>query len=155
MLRTNRAADIEKVLAKYPTKRSAVMPLLNLAQEEYGYCSPEAIREVAAICDLDPTEVKSVVGFYTMYYEEKVGTTVIDVCDDLPCALRGADGFIAHCERKLGIQLGESTADGRVYLKREEECLAACACAPMMVVNGHYHEKLTTASVDAVLDGLK
>ncbi|HQV26557.1 MAG TPA: NAD(P)H-dependent oxidoreductase subunit E [Thermoflexales bacterium] len=154
MLRTNRAADIEKVLAKYPTKRSAVMPLLNLAQEEYGYCSPEAIREVAAICDLDPTEVKSVVGFYTMYYEEKVGTTVIDVCDDLPCALRGADGFIAHCERKLGIKAGETTANGKITL-HSVMCVAACNRAPVAQVNGAYRYDLTPETFDQMVDELQ
>ena len=101
MLKEKRAKDIQEILAKYPPerKRSAVMPLLYLAQEEYGYCSDDAMREVAEIIGCDPTEVKSIVGFYTMFYEQPVGKYVIDVCDDLPCALRGADKFVTHCEQ--------------------------------------------------------
>src|SRR5690242_10703345 len=102
MLKENRASEIDAVLAKYPTKRSAVMPLLYLAQEEYGYCNADAIREVAELTGLDPTEVESIVGFYTMFFEEKTGRYIVEVCDDLPCALRGADQFVSHCERKLG-----------------------------------------------------
>lgn len=153
MLRPNRAADIDAVLAKYPTKRSAVMPLLNMAQQEYGYCSPEAIREVAAILELDPTEVRSIVGFYTMFYEEPVGRHVIDVCDDLPCALRGADGFLAHCERKLGIKAGETTPDGRFTL-HGVMCIAACNRAPVAQVNGDYRYDLTPESFDQMVDDL-
>ncbi|MBX7214485.1 MAG: NAD(P)H-dependent oxidoreductase subunit E [Thermoflexales bacterium] len=153
MLRTNRAADIEKVFAKYPTKRSAVMPLLYLAQAEYGYCSPEAIREVAELCELDPTEVKSVTGFYTMFNESPTGKVILDVCDDLPCALRGADAFMAHCESRLGIKAGETTADGKFTL-RSAMCLAACNRAPLLQANGDYHYDLTPESFDKLIDEL-
>lgn len=153
MLRPNRAADIDAVLAKYPTKRSAVMPLLNMAQQEYGYCSPEAIRDVAAILELDPTEVRSIAGFYTMFYEQPVGRHVIDVCDDLPCALRGADRFLAHCEKKLGIKAGETTPDGRFTL-HGVMCIAACNRAPVAQVNGDYRYDLTNESFDRMVDDL-
>ena len=111
MLKDTRAQEIDAILAKYPSKRSAVMPLLYLAQEEYGYCDEQAMREVAELTVLDPTEVKSIVGFYTMFFEEKTGQYVIEVCDDLPCALRGADEFVHHCEQKLGIPRPEGLQD--------------------------------------------
>jgi NADH-quinone oxidoreductase subunit E len=155
MIREKRAADIEKVLAKYPPerKRSAVMPLLYIAQEEYGYCSPEAMREVAEIIGCDPTEVKSVVGFYTMFYEKPVGQFVIDVCDDLPCALRGADKFVGHCEKKLGIRAGHTTSDGKFTLNTVM-CIAACDRAPVAQVNKEFRYDLTEASFDRMVDDL-
>jgi len=153
-LKDKRAVDIEKVLSKYPTKRSAVMPLLYLAQEEYGYCSDEAIREVADLTALDPTEVKSVVGFYTMFFEEETGQYVIEVCDDLPCAVQGADEFVHHCERKLGIRAGQTTPDGRFTL-RTVMCIAACNRAPVAQVNREYRYSLTPESFDTMVDELK
>ena len=153
-LKDKRAVDIEKVLSKYPTKRSAVMPLLYLAQEEYGYCSDEAIREVADLTALDPTEVKSVVGFYTMFFEEETGQYVIEVCDDLPCAVQGADEFVHHCERKLGIRAGQTTLDGRFTL-RTVMCIAACNRAPVAQVNREYRYSLTPESFDTMVDELK
>lgn len=156
MLKEKRAAEIEKHLAKYPPerKRSAVMPLLYMAQQEYGYCSDEAIREVAEILSLDPTEVKSVAGFYTMYYKHPVGKYVIEVCDDLPCALRGADKFVDHCEHKLGIKAGETTPDGKITLS-VVMCLAACDRAPMCQVNGDYHYDLNEEKFDQMLKDMK
>ncbi|MNN00190.1 NADH-quinone oxidoreductase chain 2 [compost metagenome] len=90
-----------------------------------------------------------------MFETEKVGRNNVAICTNISCWLNGADDIVRHCEKKLGIKHGESTADGRVYLKREEECLAGCAGAPMMVINGHYHERLTLDQVDALLDGLE
>jgi NADH-quinone oxidoreductase subunit E len=155
MLKEKRAAEIEQVLAKYPPerKRSAVMPLLYLAQEEYGYCSEDAMREVAEIIDCDPTEVKSIVGFYTMFYEQKVGKYVIDVCDDLPCALRGADKFVGHCEKKLGIRAGQTTPDGKFTLNTVM-CIAACDRAPVAQVNKEFRYDLTEESFDKMVDEL-
>ncbi len=155
MLREKRAEDIEKVLAKYPPerRRSAVMPLLYIAQEEYGYCTPEAIREVAEIIGCDPTEVKSIVGFYTMFYEQPVGRYVVDVCDDLPCALRGADKFVSHCERKLGIRVGETTPDGKFTLNTVM-CIAACDRAPVLQINKEYRYALDEQTFDRMIDEL-
>jgi NADH-quinone oxidoreductase subunit E len=152
MLKEKRANEIEKILAKYPPerKRSAVMPLLYLVQEEYGYCADEGIREVAEICGIDPTEVKSVVGFYTMYFEKPVGKYVIEVCDDLPCALRGADKFVNYCEKKLGIRAGETTPDGKITLN-VVMCLAACDRAPMCQVNGSYRYDLDEKKFDEMV----
>jgi NADH-quinone oxidoreductase subunit E len=153
MLKEKRASEIAAILAKYPTRRSAIMPLLYVAQEEYGYCSEDAMREVAGILQLDPTEVKSIVGFYTMFFEEKTGQYVIEVCDDLPCALRGADEFVHHCERKLGIHAGGTTPDGKFTL-RTVMCIAACDRAPVAQVNREYKYSLTPESFDKMVDEL-
>src|SRR5215216_5606280 len=105
---------IEKIFAKYPTdqRRSAVMPLLYIAQEEYGYITPEALVEIADMCDIDPTQVKSIAGFYTMYRETPKGKYWLQVCTDLPCALKGADEFHHDLLHDLGIEEGGTTADG-------------------------------------------
>jgi NADH-quinone oxidoreductase subunit E len=156
MLKEKRKADIERILAKYPPerKRSAIMPLLYIVQEEYGYCTDEGMREVAELCAVNPTEVKSVAGFYTMYFKHPVGKHVIDFCDDLPCVLRGADKLLDHAEKKLGIKAGETTADGKITLNAVM-CLAACDRAPMCQVNLDYKYDLTVESFDALVDELK
>jgi len=156
MLKEKYAAEIAAIFAKYPPerKKSATMPLLYLAQKEYGYCSDEAIREVADLVGSSPTDVKGVVGFYTMYYEKPVGKVVIDVCDDLPCALKGADGFLSMCERRLGIKAGETTPDGKVTLNAVM-CLAACDHAPLAQVNGEYAYDLDEAKFDELIEKSK
>jgi NADH-quinone oxidoreductase E subunit len=156
MLLQKRASDVEAILAKYPPerKRSAVMPLLYLVQEEFGYCTEEGMREIAEICGMDPTEVKSVAGFYSMYYKTPVGRHVIEICDDLPCVLRGADKFVDQCEQKLGIKAGETTPDGAITLNTVM-CLAACDRAPMCQVNLKYHYDLTPESFDALVEELR
>ncbi len=162
MLRQKYAVEIEKILSKYPTerKRSAVLPLLYIAQTEYGYCTPDAIREVADIVDLEPTEVESVVGFYTLYYDRPIGKHVVQICNDLPCALRGSDQFLDHACKKLGLDKhavehdGATTEDGSITLE-SVVCLAACDKAPMMQVDLEYFERLTNEQFDQVVDGLR
>ena len=110
---------------------------------------------VAAYLGLPPIEVYEVAAFYSMFETKPVGRHSISVCTNISCMLRGGDEILGHVERRLGIRVGESTADGRFYLKREEECLAACCGAPMMMVDHVYHEDLTTAKVDALLDQLE
>jgi len=110
---------------------------------------------VAKYLDLPFVWAYEVATFYSMFETEKVGRNNVAICTNVSCWLNGADDIVRHCEKKLGIKHGESTADGRVYLKKEEECLAGCAGAPMMVINGHYHERLTLDQVDALLDGLE
>jgi len=132
---------IERHLAKYETKRSAVMPLLYIAQEEYGWVSPEGIDEVAEILDLDPTQVKSIAGFYTMYSEKPKGKYWLQVCTDLPCALKGADDFHAWLKDELGVEEGGTTEDG-MFTVEHVMCLAACDKAPMLQCNFHYVENL-------------
>ena len=139
MLETKYAERIEKIRSKYPDKRSTVMPLLYVAQEEYGWVSDEAIREVASLCDLDPTEVKTIAGFYTMYSENPKGKYWLQVCNDLPCALRGADKFLDELLDHLGVGEHETTPDG-LFTVEHVMCLAACDKAPMLQCNFHYME---------------
>jgi NADH-quinone oxidoreductase subunit E len=132
-------------LAKYPAdqRRSAVMPLLYLAQGEYGYVTPQALEEVGALAGMSPTEVAGIVGFYTLYYDHPAGKRRVQICTDFPCALRGAEEFTAALCQKLGVKLGQTTQDGE-WTVEAVMCLAACDKAPMFQVqdaNGiHYHE---------------
>lgn len=146
--------EIEHHLSKYPDKRSAVMPLLYIAQEEYGYVTPEAMREIADILDLDVTQVKGIVGFYTMYHDQPKGRYLIQICTDLPCALRGSEEFSAHVCDLLGIQPGETTEDG-LFTVENVMCLAACDRAPVMQVNFHYHENLDIDKANELIKALR
>lgn len=154
MLTERYGAEIERILAKYPDKRSAAMPVMYLAQEAYGYMSQEAMDEVAAVLDLDPTHILSLAGFYTLYYEEPVGKYVLEICNDLPCALRGADEFVEMASQKLGIPVEGTTADGLFTLKTVM-CLAACDKAPMLQCNLHYVENLDEAKFDQLIEELR
>jgi NADH-quinone oxidoreductase subunit E len=132
---------IQRHLAKYETKRSAVMPLLYIAQEEYGWVNQDGIEEVAQMLDLDPTQVKSIAGFYTMYSEKPKGKYWLQVCTDLACALKGADDFYAWLKEELGVEEGGTTEDG-MFTVEHVMCLAACDKAPMLQCNFHYAENL-------------
>jgi len=132
---------IDKIFAKYPDRRSAVMPLLYVAQEEYGYVTPEALEEVAVMCNIDPTQVKSIAGFYTMYRESPKGKYWLQVCTDLPCAIKGADQFHHDLLDHLGIEEGGTTSD-EMFTVEHVMCLAACDKAPMLQCNFHYVENL-------------
>jgi NADH-quinone oxidoreductase subunit E len=150
-------AHIDHWVAKFPPdrKRSALIQGLMAAQEQnLGWLTDELIAAVAKYLDLPPVWAYEVASFYSMFELKLVGRNNVAICTNISCWLNGAEDIVRHCEKRLGTKLGETTADGRIYLKREEECLAACCGAPMMVVNGHYHEKLTTESVDSILDGL-
>lgn len=148
------AAQIEAILARYPSdqKRSAVMPLLYLAQHEYGHVSKAALEEIAGILDLSPTQVGSLVGFYSLYHGEAAGSVRMQICTDLPCALRGAETFARQVCENLGIRLGETTADGVITVE-EVMCLAGCDRAPMFQVQDdqgiHYRENQTVESAMA------
>lgn len=150
-------AEIDRWLEKYPPeqKRSAVLSALHAIQHKEGYVSVPQMNAVAGYLGMPPVAVYEVASFYSMIETEPCGRHIIAFCNNISCMLCGADELIAHVESKLGIKLGESTEDGRIYLKAEEECLAACVGAPMMAVNGHYHENLTTEKVDQILDGLE
>ena len=144
--------------AKFPPerKRSALIQGLMAAQEQNsGWLTDELITAVAKYLGLPPIWAYEVASFYSMFETHPVGRNNVAVCTNISCWLNGGEDILRHCEKKLGVKVGESTADGRVYLKPEEECLAACCGAPMMVVNGHYHENLTTEKVDRILDELK
>jgi len=151
-------AEIDAWLAKYPAerRRSALLPALSIVQEENGgWLSTGLMDAVAEYLGLPPIAVYEVASFYSMYELEPVGRHKVSVCNNISCMLGGADDILRHIERKYGVKPGGTTADGRFTLKREEECLAACCGAPMMAVDGHYHESLTPEKVDAVLGVLK
>ena len=136
-------------------QRSAVIGALHAVQHENdGYLTAELMNEVAEYLDLPTIQVYEVAAFYSMFQTKPVGRNNIAICTNISCMLRGADDIVAHVEKKLGIRLGESTEDGRIYLKKEEECLAACCGAPMMMVNHKYFENLTPDRIDEILDGL-
>ncbi len=151
MLAEKYAERIQRTLSKYPDKRSAVMPMLYIAQEEYGWVSPEGIDEVAVICEMDPTQVKSIAGFYTMYSEQPKGKYWLQVCTDLPCALRGADEFHKALKAELNVQEGGTTADG-MFTIEHVMCLAACDKAPMLQCNFHFHESLDMDKMKTLIE---
>lgn len=152
--------EVKQILAKYPPegKRSAVMPLLYLAQREEGYITKSAMQDIAAIVGITETDVAAIVGFYTLYHDKKAGKYRMQVCTDLPCALRGADQFMENLCGSLGIQVGETTADGMVTLEAVT-CLAACDKAPMFQTQGpegiKYHENMTVDKTMELVAALK
>ena len=158
LLSAHARAEIDHWVARYPIeqKQSAVLAALREAQHENGgYLTTELMDAVADYLDMPPIAVYEVATFYSMFETKPVGRHNIAVCTNISCMLRGGDAILAHIEKKLGIRLGESTPDGKFYLKREEECLAACCGAPMMQVNHVYYEHLTPEKVDQVLDSLE
>lgn len=152
--------EIKQILSKYPPeyKRSAVMPLLHLVQRDEGHVSKEAMQEIANLLDITETEVGSVVGFYTLYQEKKAGKYRMQICTDLPCALRGADEFLNQVCEHLNVKDGETTQDGLVTVEHVM-CLAACDRAPMFQSQGpdgiKYHEYMTVDRVNEWLQSLK
>ena len=148
---------IEQWKSRFPEgrERSAVISALHVAQHENdGYLTAELMNAVADYLDLPTIQVYEVATFYSMFQTKPVGRHNVAICTNVSCMLRGSDEIVEHVEGKLGVKLGESTDDGRIYLKREEECLAACCGAPMMMVNHKYYENLTTDQVDEILEGL-
>ncbi len=152
--------EVKQILAKYPAehKRSAVMPLLYLAQREQGYITQEAMREVADLLEISTTEVGALIGFYSLYHDKKEGRYRIQVCTDLPCALRGADQFLENLCANLGLRLGETTPDGLITLEAVM-CLAGCDKAPLFQLqsaNGlEYHENMTVEKTMELIETLK
>lgn len=140
--------EVKQILSKYPPehKRSAVMPLLFLAQREEGYINKASMQDIANLLDITETDVASIVGFYTLYHDQKAGKYRMQVCTDLPCALRGADEFMQNLCGNLGIKIGETTPDGVLTLEAVT-CLAACDKAPMFQIQAadgiKYHENMT------------
>jgi NADH-quinone oxidoreductase subunit E len=147
-------AEVDAALGRYPNKRSAVLPVLWIAQREWGWLSPSALKLVAATVELPEPEVFGIATFYTMFNLKPVGRHHLQVCMTLSCSLMGADRLFRHLERKLGVSHGETTADGRFTLRRVE-CLAACGMGPCMQVNLDYHQDLDEAKADALLETLK
>ncbi len=151
-------AKIDGWVARFPAgrQRSAVIQSLMAAQEQNGgWLSDELVAAVAAYLDIPPVWAAEVASFYSMLHTRPVGRNTVNICTNISCWLNGAEDLVAHAERKLGCSMGETTADGRITLVREEECLAGCVRAPMMVVNGHYHEHLDADAFDRIVDGLE
>ena len=149
--------EIEHWKARFPAdrKRSAVISALHAVQHEnHGFVTAEQMNAVADYLDLPTIQVYEVATFYSMFQTREVGRNEVAICTNVACMLRGADDIVDHVEGKLGIKIGESTADGKIFLKQEEECIAACCGAPALMVNHKYHENLTTELVDEILDGL-
>jgi NADH-quinone oxidoreductase subunit E len=153
LMSAERIKDIDHWIKKYPKdeKQSAVMSALRIVQDEHGYLTPELMDAVADYLDMPHIAVYEVASFYTMYEHEPVGRNIISVCTNISCKLRDCDAIVAQLENKLGIQLGQTTDDGRFTL-RSVECLGACVNAPMMQINKEYHENLSPESLDAVLE---
>jgi NADH-quinone oxidoreductase subunit E len=154
VLREKYADEIDALLERFPQKKSAVLHLMHLAQNEYGYMSDEAMREVADILGLDPTHILSLAGFYSLFYEEPTGKYVLEVCNDLACALRGADEFVEMASRKLDIPVEGTTNDGLFTLKTVM-CLGACDRAPMLQCNLKFYENLDETKFEALLAELR
>jgi len=154
MLRDKYQKEIDEILSHYPMKRSALIPLLYLAQQESGNISEPAMIEIAGILNLTPPQVYETATFYTMLNLKKVGRFHIQVCKSLMCALVGSDIVIGWIKAKLGIGPGETTIDG-LFTLSAVECLAACGTGPMMQINDDYYERLTEEKVDRILADLK
>ena len=149
--------EIDIWLKKYPAeqKQSAVLAALRAVQHENkGYLTTELMDAVAEYLEMSKIAVYEVASFYSMFETKPVGKHSISVCNNISCMLMGADNIVDHVEKKLGIKTGESTKDGKFYLKCEEECLAACCGGPMMMIDHIYYENLTTEKVDEILESL-
>ena len=158
LLSDHTRAEIDHCLAKFPEnqKRSAVLSALNATQHQnQGYLTTDLMDAVAEYLDMAAIHVYEVASFYSMYETRPVARNNVAICTNISCMLMGSDSIVEHVEKKLGIKIGESTEDGRIYLKCEEECLAACIGGPMMQVNHKYYENLTAEKVDEILDGLE
>ncbi len=142
---------IQKIFATYPDRRSAVMPLLHVAQEEYGWITPEAVDEISQLCEIDRTQVNSIAGFYTMYRESPKGKFWLQVCTDLPCALRGADQFYQDLLAYLNVEDG-GTTDDNMFTVEHVMCLAGCDRPQVLQCNFHYHEHQDMDKVKALIE---
>ena len=150
--------EIEKYKKRFPKKRqrSAIIAALHVVQHENnGFLTAELMSNVADYLNLPAIQVYEVATFYSMFQTQPVGRHNIAICTNISCMLNGAEEIVSHVQNNLGIKLGESTEDGRIYLKKEEECLAACCGAPMMMVDHEYHENLTLDKIDKILTDLK
>jgi len=147
-------AEVRRLQALYPDRRGALLPVLHMAQETFGHVSLETEVYVARLFDMPPSHVHEVVTFYTLYFQAQPGRHVVSVCHNLSCHLAGAQDIIAHVKSRLGVDVGETTEDGKVTLLAVE-CLCACEAAPMMQVDDRYELNLTREKVDAILGGLR
>jgi len=157
VLNAHSIEEIDEWMTRYPDnqKQSAVLAALSIAQHQnQGWLSTELMDAVAAKLEMPPIAVYEVASFYSMFETKPVGRNCVAICTNISCMLMGSDTIVNHVEKKYGIKIGESTSDGRIFLKMEEECLAACAGGPMMQVNHVYHTGLTPQKLDTILDAL-
>ena len=147
-------ARIEKILARYPTKQAAILPVLWVAQETWGWVSKEAAEEVARLLELTPSHVDGVLTFYTMYHLKPTGRHLLQFCTSISCHLAGAENLLRHCKKRLGVDLEETTADGKFTLV-EVECIAGCDKAPSIMVDDAYYEPMDEKTLDSLLDRLR
>ena len=153
-LSAEQETKLTEILSRYPNKMAACIPTLHLCQEaNENWVNEDVIQFVADRLELSAAHVEGVATFYHLFNREKPGKHQVWVCHTLSCALRGGERLVSHCEKKLGIHVGQTTKDGKITL-RTAECLASCGSGPMMQVNKDYHEDLTTEKVDQILDGL-
>lgn len=146
--------EMKKLEPRYPTKVALLLPALHQAQEETGWLSAETLEEVASYIGIHPAQAREVASFYTMYNLKPTGRYHLKICTNVACCLRGAEKLVEHCEKRLGISLGETTPDKKFTL-HEEECLGACGTAPAMMLNDDYQENLTVQKLDQILTGLE
>lgn len=154
MLSESSRRQIQTLMEKYPRKRSALIPSLQIAQKEAGYISPDIMLEIAGMFELSPNEVHEVVSFYTMLYKKPVGKYVLQVCTNISCMLCNAEEIMMHLTKKLKIKPGETSPDQR-YTLLEVECLGSCGTSPVIQINDTYYEDLTPAKLDRILDNLE
>jgi len=145
--------EIEELLTRYPTKQAALLPVLHLAERDFGWISPDVMELVARRLEISPAHVYGVATFYTMYEKEPRAKYHVEVCQTLPCAIMGCGRLIEYLEKKLGIKTGEKTKDERFKLTKVE-CLASCGTGPAMRINETYYENLTDAEIDRILEEL-
>ena len=143
-----------KLIARYPLKRSAIVPMLLFAQDEIGYVSDEAIEEIARGVEVKPIEVIEDISYYSMLHRQPIGRYNLQVCTNISCLLRGGEEILAYCSKKLGIGHKQTTPDRKFSLE-EVECIGACCGAPAMQVNYDFYENLTTEKVDTLIEKLK
>ena len=146
--------EVQEILKRYPDKRSALLPVLNIAQREFGWISEPAMVYIAGLLELTPPKVFEVVTFYTLLNQKPVGKYLVQVCRTLPCSLVGSGEVVSYLKQNLRIQVGETTPDG-LFTLRTVECLASCGTAPMMQINDAYYENLTREKMDRIIEGLK
>jgi NADH-quinone oxidoreductase subunit E len=151
---SDQLGEVRRLQSLYPDPRGALLPVLHMAQETWGYISLEAEQYVAGLFDLSPAHVHEVVTFYTLYFQQPKGRHVVAVCHNLSCYMAGSRDILAHVKRRLGIDVGETTDDGRVTLQ-SVECLCACEAAPMAQVDDRYELNLTPEKIDRILEGLR
>src|SRR5256712_2079169 len=150
-LSTHLLEEIKELPARYPQPRSAVMPALDLAQEELGHLTPEAMSEVAAALELDPGYVEGVATFYTLFHLTPVGKHHFYVCTNLSCMLRGADEIVDHVKKSIGVKEPDEVSSDGLFSYEEVECLGACEFAPMMRFDHRFHYDLTAQKIDALI----